>query len=404
MKVAMVTIYPSRKAAGEAMGGVAAFAAALAENLAGSLDTQMLILAQKSDGREEESANGVRVRRIWSHGGAFILPVIKEIRRARPDLVHLQHEVFLYGGILSALKFPALLALLRMSGQKTIVTIHGVPDPNDIDKEFTGIGGLHVPSLFVKIVFKGLFRLIARLSRGQIVHDESFRRIMIEGYGAEPSRVTTIPLPYLSDQPSLVPKEEARTALGIGEGPVALLFGYISKYKGVELLIDGFRLFAKTHPDSLLIIAGGLHPRLKEDAEYLSYYNRLKARADEALGKNVIWKGFVPEDEIDLIFSAIDLCVLPYVKMLSFSGPAMLAMARGVPLMVSEAMAPLFSDDCPVFEASPQALSVQLRRFFDEDNDKPANLLVLDEFQPGTIAKRTRDFYEAVLRETTATP
>ncbi len=396
MKIAMVTIYPYEGATVANVGGVGWHTRALVRSLASRDGVQVLVLAQQLDGLEEEKENGgIQIRRCWRPGALFFLPLIREIRKAKPDLVHLQHELFLYGNISSALMFPVFLAMLRILGQKLVVTIHGVSHPEDIDKDFVSLGRISVPPVLVKCVLWVLFRLIAELSHFQIVHDEVFRRIMISGYGARAERLVVVPLPYLSDQPRVpMRKEEAREALGIRSPSVALFFGFVSLYKGVELLIEGFDLFRRDHPDSLLIIAGGPHPRLCEEPEYIHHYQSLKDSAIAILGENLLWKGFVPEDEIEQVFGAADLCVLPYVKMLSCSGAAMHAMAMGVPVLVSEALSPLFLDGYGSFAASAENLCAALSEFFFErgrqDRSVPENM---NEFQPSNVSGLTHKLY-----------
>ena len=399
MKIAMVTIYPHEGVTVANVGGVGWHTRALAKSLVSRDGVHVLVLAQQLDGREEEKENGrIQIRRCWRPGALFFLPLIREIRKKNPDVVHLQHELFLYGGILSALMFPVLLAALRVSRHKIVVTLHGVSHPHDVDEQFVSLGGLKVPPVFVRCVLWALFRLIAEISHFQIVHDEVFKRIMVEGYGAKAERVVVIPLPYLYDQPRIVQeKEEAREALGIAHSFVALFFGFISLYKGVQLLIEGFDLFRRDHPDSLLIIAGGPHPRLCDEPQYISHYQGLKDRAIETLGDNLLWKGFVLEDEIEQVFGAADLCVLPYIKLLSCSGAAMHAMAMGVPLLVSEALSPLFPNGCRSFGASAEDLRAALSEFFTERDKHETGIPGdMDGCRPSNVSRATYQLYEAI--------
>ncbi len=55
--------------------------------------------------------------------------VLAGTARAKPDIVHVQHEFFLYGGFLSALFFPVMLAMLKLLRKPLVVTVHGVIPP-----------------------------------------------------------------------------------------------------------------------------------------------------------------------------------------------------------------------------------------------------------------------------------
>lgn len=97
-------------------------------------------------------------------------------------------------------------------------------------------------------------------------------------------------------------KAEARKKLGVPEHSKALLFfGFIRKYKGLDLLI---RTLYDLPDDYHLIIAGETY----EDFEpYQKMINDL--RLQERVSLNI---RYINDEEVPTFFSAADACVLPY--------------------------------------------------------------------------------------------
>ncbi|MBI2138809.1 glycosyltransferase family 4 protein [Candidatus Woesearchaeota archaeon] len=84
---------------------------------------------------------------------------------------------------------------------------------------------------------------------------------------------------------------------GIGNGPVLLYVGRISPHKGIHLLIDAFRRVEKAFPGSKLLVVG--------KHTFPGYSRKLHSMADE----NVIFAGFVPDEELPGYYGACDLYV-----------------------------------------------------------------------------------------------
>ena len=66
----------------------------------------------------------------------YIFEILRQLRKDRPDIVHLQHEINMYGGVMTALLFPWLLLLLKIHRYKVVVTIHAAVNRDLIDKKF----------------------------------------------------------------------------------------------------------------------------------------------------------------------------------------------------------------------------------------------------------------------------
>ncbi len=134
------------------------------------------------------------------------------------------------------------------------------------------------------------------------------------------------PHPLYSNFGARIPKDQARHRLGLGSEPLVLYFGYIRKYKGLMTLLDALpetveRLGAKA------IIAGEFY----DDREpYLA-----KIRAHALAPHLILADRFIPDDEVNLYFSAADVVVLPYLSATQ-SGIVSIALHYDLPCIVTD--------------------------------------------------------------------
>ncbi len=124
------------------------------------------------------------------------------------------------------------------------------------------------------------------------------------------------------------PKHEqntARKSLGIPDGVfVFLFFGFIRKYKGLDLLISAFELLK--NENVCLVIAG----------EYYAGENEIKDQIAHSPAKSKISEHtkFINDDEVGLYFSAANCVVQPY-RNATQSGVTPLAYHFEVPMIVT---------------------------------------------------------------------
>ena len=97
-------------------------------------------------------------------------------------------------------------------------------------------------------------------------------------------------------------KSEALSKLGLDPTKKYLLFfGFIRKYKGLDLLIEALESLPE---DIHLIIAGEVYGKFDE---YQELINRLQLN-----GRIHKFVRYIADNEVPLFFSAADVCVLPY--------------------------------------------------------------------------------------------
>lgn len=325
IKVGLISLFPPKEFRHVAMGGVASYAKNLVVSL--SRSCEVIVFADKLFGSDSAYRDcGILVCRCWNKSVSYPFQIFRSVikRRNDVDVLHIQHEYFLFGGVISAVLFPLLLLLLKLLRKPIVVTLHGVISLRIIDEEFLKdnmVSG--VPFIF-KLGVLALTRLIAFFADFLVVHEEFFRQVLINEYRVDGSKVWVIP--HGVEEPSIIiDSDRAKEILGVGGKKVLLIFGYITGYKGIELLIDAFDLL-KSDESYVLFIAGGEHPRLKGKRKYQEYLRRLRERAAK-VSDRIIFTGFVPENMIPIYFSAADLVILPYKYKFSASGPESLAVS-----------------------------------------------------------------------------
>jgi len=153
-----------------------------------------------------------------------------------------------------------------------------------------------------------------------IAHSEHGATRLRRELGLDPGRVRVIPHGVF-DYLTRLPQERTLPAeLAAGEKPVILFFGLLRPYKGLDTLLEAFRLLRGAE----LWIVG--NPRMD-----LRPLHALAARCAEPVR---FVPRFVDEGEIPPLFRRADVVVLPY-RDAEHSGVLYTALAFGKPLVLS---------------------------------------------------------------------
>lgn len=260
-------------------------------------------------------------------------------RRLRPDVVHL-HCTNQIGLV--------YLILLRLTGLPVAVTAHVVTA-----HERTRVQD-------------AVHRCIHRLSPLVIAHSAYDRRRLIEEFAVDPGRVRVIAhgeYGFFGLGAEPVEREAARRQLGLDpRDEVALFFGYIREYKGLDVLLDAWPAVAEARPGARLVVAGD---PVRLDAA------RRDALLAAATRVGAIHRfGYVPFSSVTTYFAAADVLVLPY-RHISQSGVLFLALSQGLPVVATRvgALPEVLCDGesgLLVPPESPEALSQALVRLFGD--------------------------------------
>jgi D-inositol-3-phosphate glycosyltransferase len=160
-------------------------------------------------------------------------------------------------------------------------------------------------------------------------------------------------------------RDSARTDLHLPlDAPVALFFGFIRRYKGLDVLIEALPSILTKKPEFKLVVAGEFY----EDEE------AIRERVKElGIGRSVIFHSeYIPNERVATYFSAADLVVQPY-RTATQSGVAHVAFHFGRPMVITNVGG--LAETVPGGEAgmvvppeNPKALAEAMCSFFSDDS------------------------------------
>jgi glycosyltransferase involved in cell wall biosynthesis len=341
--IALISPYPGRHQA--LTSGVATYSRNLARALA-EAGLSVTVLAPEHGGRKEVEADGlVRVERCFRLGPGGLLNAQRAGHASGAPIVHLQHELFLYGGVNALPGMVAALRRAKAARQATVVTMHQIVNPAKVDPVFVRLHRIRVPAAAARIGIAAVQWGVQRLADAVIVHEEAFRRIVPHAT-AVPHGLEVVKSPD---------KAKARAELGLDDRFTVLCFGFLAPYKGFELACEAAEIACHSTNRIRLVIAGGEHPRLVARDPYAA---ALRAR----FGGTVWFPGFVADRDVPLWFAAADLALFLYPQPHATSGALALALAYGTPFLLSGALANLAgAPQALVANAEAAALAAQLQ-------------------------------------------
>jgi glycosyltransferase involved in cell wall biosynthesis len=246
-----------------------------------------------------------------------------------------------------------------------------------------------------------LFRQVYRRSALVIAHSEFDRARLVTELEVAASRVVVIPhgeYGFFARGRAWPDRATARRDLGLAEGDeVALFFGYIREYKGLDVLLDAWPAVAGARTRARLVIAG--------DPVKLPASRREELRAwAQRLGALHRF-AYIPFDDVGRYLASADVVVMPY-RHISQSGVLFLALSLGLPVVATRVggLPEVLSDGengLLVSPESPGELATALTRVL-ADRDLRARLSdgarrVADAHSWDVISERTESAFRALL-------
>lgn len=275
--------------------------------------------------------------------GTKIPEVFNAVAESMPldkvDLIHVQHEYGLYNNLEAG-----FYGVLRRLGKPVVTTMHA-------------IGNWSVD------------RVIADASDRVIVHNDfCFRRF------AFPDKTSIIP--HGCNSVECLPPKESRSSLGIPpEASVVGYLGFISTYKGLEVLIEAMQEI----PEAALLIGGGWHA-----GPDTSYIADLKNRSMEVLEGRCMWLGFVPDASLPNAYGAMSIVVYPSM-FATESGALLTALGHGKAVI---------ANNLPPFKEKEEVGALMTFEGL-EDLRKKIRILLNDEELRASLEKGARAYAEA---------
>lgn len=223
----------------------------------------------------------IRLPRFGKKTPAILQQVVNKIPVSDVDLIHVQGEYGLYGGLEGG-----FYGGLKRLGRKIVTTMHAV-------------GNLPID------------RVIADASDRVIVHNKFCKKRF---------RFKSEIIPHGCTPSETMRRDEAKKRLGVDAGiPTVGYLGFLSEYKNISLLIEA----VSKVPRSALLIGGGWHAGLGTP-----YIAEITEQARRLLPHRCKWLGFVPDDELATAYGAMDiLCYCPIYT--TESGALLMALSHG---------------------------------------------------------------------------
>jgi len=226
---------------------------------------------------------------------------IRFIRLLKPDILLAAY----WTGVLA----PLYYVLRRLTGIKIVVLLHNLTSHE---------------SFFFDTIMR---RLLAASTDGIL----TLSNVVAQEAGIAMPIIPSILLfhPLYEPEVGMPSLSDARTALNLDEhSPVLLFFGYVRRYKGLDMMLRAMPEILKREPALRLVVAGQFH-------ESIEMYRELVEQLGIE-GSVDLYPGYVSRERSVLFFAAADAVVLPY-RSATQSGVVQLAYGHGLPVIVTPA-------------------------------------------------------------------
>jgi glycosyltransferase involved in cell wall biosynthesis len=267
---------------------------------------------------EQRELPGFDVIRCWKFNSlATPTRLLSAINRVKPDVVWFNlvfssfatpdYPVVAFAGL-------CVPALTRALGYYTHITLHHIIE--------------HVDFASAGVRQGKMFRLGSDLATRTLLKANSvsvllsgYRRTLIEKYSAQNVLLGT----HGTFAPCPSPPDFSQR--GNPEHRI-LAIGHWGTYKRLETLMDAFPAVLKKAPNAKLIVAGANHHTRP------GYWESI--RDSQRVGSRVEFRGYVPEEDIPVLFRTASVVVMPYDSATGSSGPAHQACEYGVPIVCAD--------------------------------------------------------------------
>ena len=398
-EIIFISPYPRKYKESVDFSALATYSKVLLSILEKKIRQQIVVFAQVEKQETGYTDNNVLIEHIWKRNSFFyIFQIWKNAIKYSAKTVHIQQEVYCYGNIISAYLLIILEILLRLSGKKVIITIHGVLPIKKLDENFVKNNGFNCPLFFVRIALYILFRYLSLSANKVIVHNENLKRLLVTDYKIDPKKISVIPIPLFC-----FPKGQIKSKILHKEisdhKKVILFFGFLAKYKGLETLINAMRYFNLDKNDCLLLIAGNAPKRLRNDKEHIDWIDALKKRSLK-ISKNIIWDHrYIPDEELKDYFNNTSIIIFPYTESISSSGPVTFAVKYKIPFLISGVFKNIINRDL-IYGKTEKDLATSLNKFFEDKNYRDKiDMAVKNQAQEWSnkkISSKTTKIYQSI--------
>ncbi len=324
-----------------------------------------ILFPGKTQYSEKPAPEFLKIRRSINSVNPFNwLWVGQRIRNEKPDLVIIRYWLPFLA--------PALGTIARLVRKNTHSIIICLAD-NIIPHE-------HRPgdNLLTSYFIRQLDGLIA-MSKSVLADSTSFKKDLVTRY---------CPHPIFDNYGERLPQKEAKLKLGL-EADVSylLFFGFIRDYKGLDLLIEAFADKRLRKFNVKLLVAGEFY---SSPEPYLQLIR--KNKLEDFI---VLRTDFIPDDKVNLYFSAADMVVQPY-KSATQSGVTQIGYHFEKPMLVTNVGG--LSEIIPhgkvgyVVETNPESIANAIDDFYENERISEFEFNIVEEKKKFSWAAMAQTF------------
>ncbi len=228
----------------------------------------------------------------------------------------------------------------------------------------------------------------------KFIHFKSNVKKLKDTLGVEEKNLKVIYHPSLEESyPNEISKEEARKMLGIStDKKVALCFGHIRWYKGVDIFLDAIKLL---DDDFYGLIVGKPQDR--------DLYRKLKAESTGVKNVTLVPRR-VDDQEVQIYLNACDVVVAPY-RDITTSGIFSLAYAFSRPFISTDkgSISEVINHGKTgliVKENTPENVANAIKRIFTMDYEEMGNnaYVLSKKFSWSCLCKKTIEGYQYIVK------
>ncbi|MFM2207644.1 MAG: hypothetical protein RL213_1619 [Bacteroidota bacterium] len=362
-------------------GGIADFNEALARSLQQhGIDVEVfsfhlqypaLLFPGKSQFTDAPAPEGIRIRPTLSSIGPLSwLRTAREVIASRPDLV-----VIRYWLPFMAPALGTVARKIRKAGIPVVaITDNVLPhEKRPGDRQLTGY--------------------FVRSCDGFVAMSRSVLNDLSQ-FTATPNKIF-LPHPVYDIFGDPIDKNEARRILGIpAEEKWLLFFGFVRRYKGLDLLLEAMSDPGLREKKVRLLVAGEFYEDRKPYDEAVERYGLKDAVRFDS--------GFIPKEKIREYFCAADMVVQPY-RTATQSGITQIAYHFGRPMLVTDVggLSEIVDHDSNGYVVSPEpsGIASAINDFYSRNREHSMALRVAEarsRFSWDTFVRSLLDFHETV--------
>lgn len=208
-------------------------------------------------------------------------------------------------------------------------------------------------------------------------------------------------------------REQLRQQCGwAADTKVLTFFGFLHPVKGLETLLVAFQQLLTAHPNTRLLLLGGVESLALQGEDAHRYWVKLESRIG-ALGlqETVHMTGYMAAEQASHLLQGADIGVLPFYPGVTLKSGSLLALlAHGLPVVAtqSQPVDPDLVQDSRITLVPPRdavALTVALTALLEGNFQRQSQgCQVSQRFDWATIAAQHQEIYQTVLTQRGVNP